>query len=263
MTTRRSRGNDALEPERRRRKRGFIWPLVLACILAGTTWTLAQAATLPSPPVDSPLAAEFATNSAQSPIDAAVPTGAAGASPAPAAFGPQLEVVLPPPAPRPATGGKKSVTMGMAFTDFCRGGAQATASPGSVKGLLDAVNTERARIGSPALTWNASLAADAASWSGTMAANQSAHPEYYLTSESGSPLVGSQEWVDAVFHHSGLGAENIDFAYGRGTSPAGAHAAWMKSQGHCENVMNPRYTQFGAGDAWAADSSYFATERFS
>jgi len=238
--------------------------LVLACVLGGTTWTLAHAATLPSPPVDSPAAAEFATNSAQSPIDAGVPSTEPGASPAPAAFGPQLEVVLPPPPPpSPVTGGSKSVTMGMAFTDFCRGGETATASPGSVKGLLAAVNTERARIGSPALTWNASLAADAASWSSTMAANHSAHPEYLLTSESGSRLVGSQEWVAAVFHHSGLGAENIDFAYGRGTSPAGAHAAWMKSQGHCENVMNPRYTQFGAGDAWAVDSSYFATERFS
>ena len=204
----------------------------------------------------------------QSPVNATAPSAAPDAPPLPAEFGPQLEVILPPP---PATGGttpgtsggNKSVTAGMSYTDFCRGGASATASPSSVNGLLAAVNAERTRIGSGPLVWNSSLASDAASWSGTMAASQSSHPEYDLNTAAGRALVGTQGWSDAVFHHSGNGAENIDFAYGAGTSPAGAHAGWMASQAHCMNVMNPGYTQFGAGDAWSSDSGYFATERFS
>ena len=148
----------------------------------------------------------------------------------------------------------------MSYTDFCRGGASATASASSVSGLLTAVNAERARIGSAPLVWSSALESDAASWSSTMATNQSNN--FDLSTQAGRDAVGTQPWYDAVFHHSGHGAENIAFAYGGGTNAAGSHKGWMASEGHCKGIMNPGYTQFGAGDSWSLDGAYFSTERF-
>lgn len=251
---------DGVGAEPRSRKRRLVWPLVLAVVLALASWTIARAATL-SPPADGDAAASVvvadAADAAQSPVAAPVPSASASA------FGPQLEIILPPPPDTPsgAWGLDKSVTLGMSYTAFCKGGASATASAGSVTGLLDAVNAERARIGSPPLVWSSVLASDAESWSGTMAANQSSN--YDLGTQAGRDAVGTQAWYDTVFHHSGHGGENIAFTYGSGTNPTGVHVRWMRSEGHCTNIMNPNYTQFGAGVAWSSDSGYFATERFS
>jgi len=157
----------------------------------------------------------------------------------------------------------------MSYADFCKGGASATASPSSVSGLLAAANAERSRIGIAPMVWNGDLANAAQSWSNQMAADQGAHSEYSLTTQAGFDQVMAEAkvkgspWLVLVFRHSNQGAENIAFAYGGGTNPAGPHTGWMKSEGHCKGIMNPAHTQFGAGDAWSTDSGYFATERFS
>lgn len=256
----------------RRQRRSVIWPALLAIALGGAGWSLAEAATLPPLSVES-LGADAiarpaaATGDPVSPISATTPSGDADAAADSRPFGPQLEVIVPPPPPPPPassgssrSGRKKTVTATMTYTEFCTGGASATATANSVSGLLSAVNAERARIGVAPLAWNTGLANEAAGWSAAMAANQSGN--YDLNSQAGRDAVGSQAWRDAVFHHSGAGAENISFAYGSGAGPASAHSGWMGSEGHCKNVMNPSYTQFGAGDAWSSDSGYFATERF-
>ena len=273
MTKRRKPDNDVgselLEtaPARRRGKRRLIWPLLLASALAIASWTIAQAATLPPLALADAAAHGLVTHAARAPIAAVMPTASPLASAKPAPFGPQIEVILPPPPPAAPGGGsgssglRKAVTATMSYTAFCAGGVSATASAGSVPDLLNAVNAERARIGSAPLAWSSALASDAADWSSTMATNQSNN--FDLATQAGRDAVGTQPWYDAVFHHSGHGAENIAFAYGRGTSPAGVHVKWMASEGHCKNIMNPGYTQFGAGDAWSSDSGYFATERFS
>ncbi len=257
-------------PEPRRSKRRFVWPFALAAVLSLASWTIAQAATLPALPVDNSAAGMLVADELQAPVDAPVPSAV------PKIFGPQLEVILPPPPPPPPPAPGRGTTTqrkaaaasaassGMSIATYCAAGYDPTASAASVSGLLAAANAERANFGIGALTWSSSLATDAQNWSSTMAANQSSHTEYDLNTDTGISLVGTQGWYDNVFHHSGLGAENIAFAFGRGTNPAGAHSGWMKSKkGHCDNILNARYTQFGAGDAWSSDSGYFATERFS
>jgi uncharacterized protein YkwD len=266
------------EPDRRRKRR-LIWPLLLTSALVAASWTIAQAATLPPLPFADAAADRLVTDAAQAPIAAVVPTAGPLASAKTAPFGPQIEVILPPPPPPPppaasgggsgSTGRKKTVTANMSYTAFCAGGASATASPGSVADLLTAVNAERARIGSTPLTWNSTLAGQAQGWSTQMASDQAAHSEFDLNTQPGRDLISAQigdpnsVWRKQVFRHSGAFGENIAFAYGRGTNPAGVHVGWMGSEGHCKNIMNPSYTQFGAGDASSSDAGYFATERFS
>jgi uncharacterized protein YkwD len=57
--------------------------------------------------------------------------------------------------------------------------------------------------------------------------------------------------------------ENI--AWGQ-TSPAEVMEAWIDSDGHCSNVMNPNYTLIGVGyypgsDNWR-DGQHFWTQNF-
>ena len=266
-------------PRPPRHKRRFAWPIALAAVLSLASWTIAQAATLPPLPVDNAAAGTLVADAPQAPIDAVVPTAgpSASASAKPAPFGPQLEVILPPPPPPPASSGKQSgssgrnkvVTANMNYTDFCKGGATFTATPGSIPGLLTAANAERARIGIAPLSWNDTLAGHAVAWSNQMASDQGSHTEYNVGTQSGRDLMSAESkvkgsaWLTLVFRHSNQGAENIAFAYGGGTNAAGSHKGWMASEGHCKGIMNPGYTQFGAGDSWSLDGAYFSTERFS
>lgn len=49
--------------------------------------------------------------------------------------------------------------------------------------------------------------------------------------------------------------ENIGAGY---DSPAAAVDAWMASDGHCANIMNPAYRETGVGYAWVQGSTYRA-----
>lgn len=95
--------------------------------------------------------------------------------------------------------------------------------------VIALVNNERTSRGLPALSINWTLMANAQAWSEYMAANN-------------------------VFYHSGQNvAENIAAGY---ATPGDAVAAWMNSEGHRANILNPSYTQVGAGYAYSANSQY-------
>jgi uncharacterized protein YkwD len=94
------------------------------------------------------------------------------------------------------------------------------------------VNNERTANGLPALVVNGSLTGTAEAWSIYMASNNS-------------------------FQHSGSfpagGGENIGAGYG---SPPEVVEAWMSSEGHRSNILNPTYTQVGVGYAYCNTSTY-------
>lgn len=253
-----------VELQRRRRKRRLIWPFVLASVLAASSWTLAQAATLPPLPVATYDADALVTEAAQAPIDAALPTAGPLASAKPAPFGPQLEVILPPPPPPPAPG-KGTATerraaaaaaagSGLTTTEYCDAKYGATSSASSLDGLLAAANAERAAFGLSALTWSSSLAASAQDWSGAMAAAY----------DPGNP--------GAALSHGMLpspGGQNVAAAWTSGSELAGstaiskAHSGWMASPGHCKNILLASFTTMGAGTAQSSDlKAWYTTVDF-
>jgi len=186
-------------------------------------------------------------------------------SPSPSAGGdtevfdaPQIKIE-PPPAP-PKKGVRQTTTtgtspyLGMTAAQYCALKLPAFPTSGSdPTAFLVAANKERAQTGAPALTWNGTLATFAQNWSNQMASDQDATGYAY----------GSDEWYAGVFRHSGGPyAENIAFNYGYSNPVNVAQSGWMASTGHCLNIMNPNYSQMGAGKAQAADESWFFTEEF-
>ncbi|WP_062304696.1 CAP domain-containing protein [Demequina subtropica] len=138
------------------------------------------------------------------------------------------------------------------FTAYCAN-PQAPSGASSVSGLLAAANAERAKAGIAPLTWSGSLASAAQSWSRSMAASDS---------KTDAP-------ADALAHNpSRPGAENVGVAYrSTGMSESTAmnklHVNWVYSSGHCANLMNPAYTQMGAGAAVTDDgTTWYATQNF-
>jgi uncharacterized protein YkwD len=114
--------------------------------------------------------------------------------------------------------------------------------------LLAAVNEARAMArycgttwyaAAPALAWNTKLAQAAAAHSHDMAANN------FLshTGSNGSTLVNR---VDATGYLAIAWAENI--AGGPATVDA-AMTGWLASAGHCANIMNSTFRDFGAACA--------------
>lgn len=95
--------------------------------------------------------------------------------------------------------------------------------------VIALVNGERTARGLPPLAVSSSLMASSQAWSEYMAANN-------------------------VFYHSGQNVgENIAAGY---ATPGDVVAAWMNSEGHRANILNPSYTQLGAGYAYSANSTY-------
>jgi uncharacterized protein YkwD len=107
-----------------------------------------------------------------------------------------------------------------------------TAPPGSAGyagQVIALVNNERAANGLSALTINWTLMSNSQAWSEYMAYNN-------------------------IFDHSGQNVgENVAAGY---ATPGDAVAAWMSSEGHRANILNPSYTQVGAGYAYSQNSTY-------
>lgn len=252
------------EPMRRSR----WWPplLLLAVIPLMVGVSVANAAEM-MPPAQGLKASAVQYVPRDVPVDViAAPT--LSAAPNPATYIQQIEVILPPPPPATGTRAKRAqaITPGMTYTQFCDARVGALFSASSLSGLLTAANNERAHWGFAALSWSDSLAAQAQSWSQQMA-NDHASNGFNLSSQPGVEHFNANRatWDANVFRHSGYGAENIYFSYGNGMNASAAHAAWMKSPGHCKGLLNPNHRWFGAGQANAtgSDGSYFATQRFS
>ncbi|WP_084039272.1 CAP domain-containing protein [Demequina sp. NBRC 110053] len=130
---------------------------------------------------------------------------------------------------------------------YCSAPSGSGAAGGSVKSLLSAANTARAQIGAKPLSWSGSLASAAASWSSSMASKD--------TQGNGSAL---------AHNPNRPGAENVAMSgSSAGTSMGAAipkaHAGWIASYGHCMNIMNPSYSQMGAGAAATANGNVVYT----
>ena len=249
------------EPERRRRKRHLIWPFLLASALVAASWTIAQAATLPPLPLADAAAHGLATDAAQSPIAAVVPTAGPLASAKTAAFGPQIEVILPPPPPPPppppVSSGKRSspsdrkaAAAALTTTQYCDGKYGATTSASTPQGLLTAANVERANFGLAPLAWNGALAQSAQDWSNLMAGS-------YDASSPGTAMAHGMV--------PNPGGQNVAAAWTTAPSLAGAsaistaHSGWMASPGHCKNILRASFTTMGAGTAQSADGKAWYT----
>ncbi|NYI40568.1 CAP domain-containing protein [Demequina lutea] len=245
-------------PERRRRKRRLIWPLVLASALAASSWTIAQAATLPPLPVAEAAAHGPVADAAQAPIDAVVPTAGPVASAQPAPFGPQLEVILPPPPPPPppASSGQRSspqqkqaAAAALTTTQYCDGKYGATTSASTPQGLLTAANAERANFGLAPLSWSGTLAQSAQDWSNTMAGNYDPTNPGAAMGHGMVPSPGGQN-VAAAWTSGSMS---------QATAIATAHSGWMASPGHCENILRASFTSMGAGTAEAGSGKAWYT----
>ncbi|WP_061961609.1 CAP domain-containing protein [Demequina flava] len=137
--------------------------------------------------------------------------------------------------------------------DFCASPSVSTGAS-SAQGLLSAANAERARLGIRGLSWSGSLASAAQSWSQSMAAKDSA----------------TDATIDALAHNPSrpAGGENVAVSYSsagqsQGAAAATAHSGWVKSYGHCMNMLNPAYSVMGAGMASTDDgTTWYSTANF-
>ncbi len=114
-----------------------------------------------------------------------------------------------------------------------------------VQQLVHGVNTARADAGLAPLRVDLCLARWATSWSVQMASEGS------LTHQS---LAGMLEECGA-----GRAGENL----GQTTRPVETlTAAWLNSEGHRRNILDPRWTSIGIGVARSADGTWYATQDF-
>lgn len=202
----------------------------LAILATGPAWATPEAPGSPTGPFAS--APFSATPSVEDgaeaesdlePVAAPTPSGKA----TPFATGPNLKI-QPPPKPKPvySSGGRK-VSIG-SFT--CP--ADPTASAGSsAKSFLSAINKERKRAGLSSLSWSGSLASSAQNWSEAMAAKDKKN--------EGKP-------GDALAHggKKNYRGQNVGVTSG---SAGNLHGAFMRSGGHCANIMNPGWSRVGVG----------------
>lgn len=248
-------------PRRERRRRAF-WPLLLAIALVASGAVVVQAAVRAADPLP-PLTAADAADAADAASRLADAVAAPGATASGQPYVRDVTIVTPPPPPPPpASGGKRSGgkaptgPVAVSYTAYCAAGGGWTATPSSIQGLLAAANAERARFGSPALTWSASLASLAQVQSDAQAANY----------DAGSP--------GSAMAHGNLppspGGQNVAVAWtsggtlGLATAMPYAHHGWMTStHGHCTNILNPAWRTMGAASTQSADGrAWYTTQNF-
>nr|RIY13927.1 CAP domain-containing protein [Deinococcus sp. RM] len=97
------------------------------------------------------------------------------------------------------------------------------------------------------LTWNAPLA-QAAQGHATDMATQN-----YFSHTSKDGRTFSQRITTAGYTPYRTIGENI--AAGQ-TTPQAVVDGWLKSEGHCRNIMNPAFKELGVGYAYAGTSTY-------
>lgn len=200
-------------------------------------------------------------------VDADVSTDAITAaemSPAPLTRGIGVRLPSPSPTPEPAaapaTGaaGGGSASSGRAWgpgdsAAYCAS-PDSPVGASSAAGLLEAANAERARLGIAPLRWSGELATAALGWSERMAADDEATAGMAdaLAHNPSSP--GMAENVGVVASSAGMAQAQAAGTLARG---------WMRSSGHCRNIMNPAYGTMGAGLAVTSDgTTWYGTEVF-
>ncbi|WP_062465950.1 CAP domain-containing protein [Demequina maris] len=259
---------EVLERTRRRRRRapalllGGLPVLVASTALAGAytfvpaTASYAQDLAPVTDPIEAaPLASIQASGSAEDVSDlrtVSVTVPPPPPEPEPVAAPASSAATVSAPSTTTSTQSSPAAAPSVSFTSYCAN-PQAPSSASSVSGLLAATNAERAKLGIAPLTWSSDLAAAATGWSRQMAAQDS----------------GTAALADALAHNPHRpGAENVGVVYrSSGLTEASAmgklHGGWVYSPGHCANLMNPAYTQMGAGAAVTSDgTTWYATENF-
>ncbi len=258
---------DVLDPQRTRRRR--IPVILLGVLPAAIAATLLVA----GPHYVAPIPAAAADASGVSKVVAQQPVITPGViAPAVkvnvATSVPQITVTLPKPkvvAHVATTSSKKSTSSShksskksskkssSSYKAYCANPNPVSASGSTGKALLAAVNKERAKLGIRALSWSSSMASTATGWSKTQLAND----------------LETSKLIDGLAHNPKRpGAENVAVVYrSTGYSAAGAikkmHINLVNSNGHCLNLMNPKFSSMGAGVASSSDgSTWYATENF-
>lgn len=122
-------------------------------------------------------------------------------------------------------------------------GAQATLEEAEQM-FIDGINEERAAIGAQPLVMYVDMRTAAREWTEDMVSRE--------TLEHASNIVGGipDGWIAA--------GENV----GRGGTVPGLMRAFMRSDGHRENLLNPDYTHIGVGVAITPRNVMYTTHRF-
>ncbi|MGW2638189.1 CAP domain-containing protein [Streptomyces sp. NPDC001348] len=155
---------------------------------------------------------------------------ASPAAPAPAASRGTARTTAPKPTP------PKPTTTSAAPAAPSTPKATATAS-GAVARVVELVNAERAKVGCPALTPNATLTKVAQAHSADMAAHQNMS---HTGSDGSSP---GDRLTSAGYAWSAYG-ENVAYGY---STPEQVMAGWMASPGHRANILNCSFKEIGVG----------------
>ena len=101
------------------------------------------------------------------------------------------------------------------------------------RSVLCLVNRQRRLRGLPGLRANGHLDRSAQSWTDTMVAHRAfSHGASFSARISAAGF----DWSDV--------GENIASGY---RSPANVVRAWMRSTGHCQNILNPMFREMGTG----------------
>ena len=165
-------------------------------------------------------------------------------------------------APYGCGGGSGTDSGGKASSGNSVGGGSGTGNPG-IDGIkqemLTAINDARASArmcgathysAAVSVTWNDDLADAAYKHSADMATN---HFFSHTGSDGSSPATRiSQEG----YHWSALG-ENIAYGY---PTVEDVIQGWLGSEGHCQNIMSPMFTEIGAAIAGNTNVPYWTLD---
>jgi uncharacterized YkwD family protein len=155
------------------------------------------------------------------------------------------------PAPRPGT----TTGAGTAAGGTAAGGGTAAAGSGVMSSdearILQLVNAERAKAGAKALSSNSDCTKLA-----RMKSQDMVNKNYFSHQ---SPTYGSPFDM--------LKSNNVSYMYAgeniaMNQTVDAAFKAWMNSEGHRKNIMNPNFTELGVGIAPKGNGSYIYTQLF-
>jgi uncharacterized protein YkwD len=117
--------------------------------------------------------------------------------------------------------------------------------------IMQKLNAERAGRGLPPLVYNAQLAVLAYHWS--------QHLDQTNTFQHRNL---SSLFSDPAYTNWGSLGENIFWGSDHNFTSGDIELAWMNSDGHRENMLNPGFDSVGIGVYCAADGRVYATENY-
>jgi uncharacterized protein YkwD len=118
--------------------------------------------------------------------------------------------------------------------------------------ILDLVNNERLKVGIDPLLINEQLNRAADYHSQDQAATNT-------MSHIGSDGSDVADRIQNVDYQYSVAGENVAFGY---LDPEAVVTAWMGSEGHRENILNPDFQEIGIGSASGSDGSIYWTQDF-